>query len=334
MYTMSSPLRSAALCAGAFAIAGCASGASFSPTPSSPAEAGAVSASAFGLGGLGGDLRGPVLIAFSGDTHTLQYWPINPKGGSNPKALSGPSGVGQPGGLAANGQRIAITNGNEVVVYDLRSKMQTAMSDPNGYPVDIAIGKSGALYVANILGTTSNVTVFNPGSPPQELSCKLLNGPAGIAVDNENDIFVNQNGTPSGVVEIPNGPRGPDPQHCKVLNLKAETGYAAGVAVDPKTDDLIVLDDPDLCAGGVEGRMTIYPRPYRKLTGRSHVVGQNCSGGIRLDATSTIVFVGDQSVSGGYGFILQHTYPGGRPLGTYSGGSPGGFTTVPNTLPN
>jgi hypothetical protein len=88
-----------------------------------------------------------------------------------------------------------------------------------------------------------NVTVFTDGSPPRELLCRYLQTAIAIAVDNEGDVFVNQNGAFVGVVEI-NGPNRPDPNRCTKLDLKPETGYAAGLALDPKTDDLIVLDNP------------------------------------------------------------------------------------------
>lgn len=82
--------------------------------------------------------------------------------------------------------------------------------------------------------------MFPAGSPaPKQLVCKYLNIGEAIAVDNEGDIFVNgyfTNGV-AGVVEIPNGPSGPQPQNCTRLRLLLEPGYVAGVAIDPKTDD-------------------------------------------------------------------------------------------------
>ena len=185
------------------------------------------------------------------------------------------------------------------------------------------------------MGSSSSITWYAPPSyRPHQLGCALLQDPTAIAIDNEGDIFTSQNGDNyTGVIEFPNPRRGGS-QSCSELPLKPETGYEAGLAIDPKTDDLIVLDDPDECAGGVEGRMTIYAKPYRRQTGVSHDLGANCAGTLRLDATSTIAFVGDSTVSGGRGYILQRTYPDGKALGTYSGGSPAGFTTIPNTLPN
>jgi hypothetical protein len=87
------------------------------------------------------------------------------------------------------------------------------------------------------------------------------------------------------------------------------------------------------CAGGIGGTMTIYAKPYRRATGISHVIGGGCPNNLRLDATSTILFVTD-AFEGGNAFVGQRTYPDGKNLGSYNGGAPGGVTTIPNTLPN
>lgn len=162
---------------------------------------------------------------------------------------------------------------------------------------------------------------------------RAASNPFAIAVNNEGNIYVNQNGAFTGVVEIPN-PLGASPVSCSELTLKKEPGYAGGIAVDSKTDDLVVLDDPDFCAGGIEGRITIYPQPYDKSTGVSHNLEAHCAGAIRLDATSKVIFAGDETVSGAQPYILQRSFPDGKDMGTYSGGNPGGFTTIPNALPN
>jgi hypothetical protein len=129
-----------------------------------------------------------------------------------------------------------------------------------------------------------------------------------IAVNNEGDVFVNGYGSGSfvGVIEYP-------------------------------ADDLIVVDNPDFCAGGYEGIMLIYPRPYRA----SNFTGQNlnaeyCAGKFRLDARSKHIYFGDATFSG-FPFIDSRTYPDAQGGGPYSGGYSlylGGFTTIPNTLPN
>jgi hypothetical protein len=222
------------------------------------------------------------------------------------------------------------------------TKKQSTMPDPYGTPIDIAIGKDGSLYVLNIAKPDGNVAWYPGGSSqPKELTCPYTYLPEATAVDNEGDIFVQGygHGRFTGVVEIPNGPSGPQSGQCMKLPVRSEDGtYTGGVAIDPKTDDLITTDDPSLCAGGTEGRMTIYRKPYSRRSARVKILGGNCTGGLRLNADSTMVFYGDETVSGVSTCIDASTYPEGRRIGVYSdqsfSGGPGAFTTIPNTLPN
>ena len=276
-----------------------------------------------------------LLIGFDLSNGTLVAWPMQRGGGRNPQPISGPLGL-VGGILAANGNVIAIASDRPplVTLYDVVTKNRTTLKDPNGTPIDIAIGKDGSIYALNFAKTT-NVTVYPAGSPnPLKLGCGKMSTGEEIAVDNEGDVFVNGYRTSDiGVVEFLNGPNGLQDQNCTRLDLNPEV-VPAGLAIDPKTDDLITLDNPDECAGGIEGLMTIYPKPYQKATGFSKHVGVNCSGGLRLSADSSIVFVGDEDVSGTFFWILQRSFPDGKNLGVYHGGNTDGMTTLPNTLPN
>jgi hypothetical protein len=80
--------------------------------------------------------------------------------------------------------------------------------------------------------------------------------------------------------------------------------------------------------------MVVYSKPYSEETGRTHDLNANCSGGIKLSADSSKVFIGDQDVSGSFTFVDQRSFPDGRDEGSYTDGQAGGFTTIPNTLPN
>jgi hypothetical protein len=336
MWSLSSRLTM--LCAGAALVAGCTASAATSPIVRRPVESAHSVYSPSVLNALNDALRSPALIAVDYRTGALEYWPIRPTGGEHPRTLTRPLGLSGLPNMVANGHVVAITNANppEVIVYDLKTKSESILPDPHGVPIDIAMDKNATLYVVNLTKSSSNVTVYPAGSTPSVLACQYMTDGVAIAVDNEGDIFVNGYGPANftGVVEIPNGPNGPQPQNCTKLALKPELGYVAGLAIDPKTDDLIVLDNPSFCAGGSEGRMTIYPKPYQRSTGHARVIGSNCSGWLRLNATSTVVFVEDQSIGGATTFILQRTYPDGRHLGTFTRGNPVGFTTIPNTLPN
>jgi hypothetical protein len=240
------------------------------------------------------------------------------------------------GPMATNGSRVVIANQNatNLVVYDLAKHQGTILADPDGYPIDVAIDKAGGIYATSVSGFGTYSVLWYPHNSlfPQSFNCRFLNGgPVYIAIDNEGDIFLNDNGTNArAVVEIPRGPRGPDPAHCGVLNLKPET-RAGGIAVDPKTDDLVVLDAGDCASSG--GTMTVYPKPYKPTTGVSHAIGGACPMLPRLDAASTIMLFVDQ-FEGFSPYVGQRSYPDGKKLGSYFGGNPAGITTIPNTLPN
>lgn len=282
-------------------------------------------------------LKTPALIGIDSQTGGLEYWPILPGGGARPTKIPSSIRFTGAGAMAGNGDTLAIAEERgAIVLYDIASGHHASLADPYGLPLDIAIDKNAALYVMND-AKPPNVAIYPAGSSqPTSIGCAPLALGAGIAVDNERDIFIigfpQQSGY--GVYEIPRGPNGWQPQDCKRLPLKRDNGTVSGFAIDPKTDDLVVLDNPSQCAGGLEGRMTIYPKPYNGNTGHSVTLGGNCPGGLFLNASSSIVFTSDSDVSGSYSFVRQFRYPSGEQLGAYNGGSPSALTTVPNTLPN
>src|ERR1700730_9904845 len=264
MHTISSYFRLFTLSLGAALIVACSSTPAAGPAQGSIAGA-PTSFVTSGLNVLGDAQLGPALIAVNPNSGALESWPIKPGGGSHPQTVTGPLGLHSSNSMAGNGHVVAVTDNYppQVVIYNFDTQRSRTLADPFGTPVDIAIDRNANLYVINISNPTSNVAMYAKGSSnPTKLDCRHLGTGEAIAVDNEGDIFVNgyvRSGF-GGVVEIPNGPTGPQPQNCSILNLKGEAGYGAGIAVDPKTDDLVVLDDPSLCAGGAEGRMTIYPK--------------------------------------------------------------------------
>jgi hypothetical protein len=280
--------------------------------------------------------KAPELITFDYEANALEYFPIQHNGSQTLKPLSGSLGISQVYAMAAEGNLIVIANYSpaEIVTYNVQTKTETTMSDPYGGPFDVAVDKHGNIYAMS----STTVAVYKAGSSqPTEMTCSSINLGEAIAVDNEGDVFVNGYGPGGfmGVVEYPAGS-----QSCTKLHLRAERGYIAGVGVDPKTDDLIVVDDPDYCAGGIEGRMIIYPKPYQARRSVRRILNATyCSGIFRLDASSTHIFYSDESVSAGVPIIDQARYPSGKSegqywLGYFSSDSFSGFTTIPNKLPN
>lgn len=277
----------------------------------------------------------PLLVAAGGERLGLQAWAVGPLARATPFELPGSRGLLGYGGMASDGARVVIGNGTTLAVYDLRARRLTFVPDRFGHPLDVAFGRDGTLYVANLRADSANVAVYPRNAAPRQVGCAALVAPDHLAVDDEGDIFVTQNGARPGVVEIPAGPNGPDGARCTALALDpGVAGYAAGVAIDPKTDDLLVLDNPSRCAGGLEGRVTVYRRPYGRARGRSLVLGRNCASGLKLSAGSTLLYLGDEGTAGPPEIILQYGYPSGRYLGAYGGGEPGAFVPLPAPLPN
>jgi hypothetical protein len=280
-------------------------------------------------------IQEPALVSLNRSTNRLEFWPISPAGGNDPQPISARLPIPGEDAIAADGEIVAIAYANGVFEYNVATKASTSIPDPLGTPLDISIGRDKELYVAND-APTPNVAVYAPGATqPREVTCGSLTFIEGVNVDNEGDLLIDGFSTHvSGIYEILNSPTGLQTADCTRLPLKGDNGTISGVAVDPKTDDLLVLDNPDFCAGGLEGRLTIYPKPYDKATSRSVILGGNCTGGLILNKTSHVVFYGDTDVSGSYTFIRQATYPDGKRLGTYWRGVSGPITTIPNELPN
>ena len=309
------------------AIAGCDVAGSAPGTPSSATSA-ALAARR---------LKTPAVIAIDHDSERLLYWPMRKRGSSSPTYLSGRLHI-RAMGMVADGHVVTIASDDppELLSYNVHTRATSAIADPYGHPRDVAIGKDGTLYA---LGA-SDVAVFPPHSSSYDLSCRYILESTAMAVDNEGDVFVNGLGqkNPARVVEYPAGS-----SRCTKLALKRrERGEGVGIGVDPKTDDLIV-EDGGGCAGGDEGRITVYQRPYGPKVVARNWLHASCPGGFRLDANSSHLLVTD-SYSGlrthggvhacGLLWVDQRLYPTGRGRSLYTGGCASAVTTIPNTLPN
>lgn len=285
-------------------------------------------------------LKLPALISIDLDTGALVYWPTRNGPTQNPITFTKSLGITQAYAMAASGRLVAISSYKppEIVLYDTRAKkVLDTLSDTYGGPLDVALDKYANVYAMNV----ASVEAFKFGTQggTYELHCPYITDAVAIAVDKEGGVYVNGYGPSSfmGVIEYPPG-SGSGPESCIKLNLEPELGYVGGLAIDPKTDDLLVVDNPGECAGGVEGRLTIYPRPYRSKRFRQvDLNAQYCGGAIRLDKGSKHLYLADATVSDGWPLIDVRTYPAGSGDGYYStgyGDVTGGFTTIPNTLPN
>ncbi len=283
-------------------------------------------------------IRTPALLVVT-PNGILKYYPIKANGGRQPIEVAKIPHVQLAASMAAHGRTLAIADQGKqsVVLYDLNTQATQVLPDPYGVPVDVAVGRNGDAYLLNQVGSLSSTVVRYPAHSrrPALLACDALVRGAAIALDDEGDVFVNGYDLRSpGVFEFPTGPNGPQSGQCTRLALQPESGYAAGIAVDPKTGDLVVVSDPGSCSGGLEGLMTIYPRPYAKRTARSAYLNGRCIGFVRLNAASNLIFALDRTSSFAHAYVIQRAYPLGSGDASYRHKYVGGFVTLPNALPN
>ena len=336
--TMLTRLLLGAAVAGASILAGCAlngTGSNFA-APSVPRLAGSpgVAASAHRI------LTTPALIALDDETGRLEYWPLHRGGSANAHWLSHSLGIEYSPAMVANGDQLYIASSQPpgITTYNVDTKATGSLAIPYGTPLDLAIDKTGTLYAL----TRSGVTVYPAGSgKAYQLTCSGMEYGYAVAVDNESDVFVNGFSPNSSavVIEYPVGSTG-----CTQLPLRPEVGYPTGIGVDPNNDNLVVVDNV-YCAGGREGRMTVYRRPYGSKIEHVRNLNANCPGQFRFDSTATAILFGDtfpelrtarwnKRICHAYSCIDKRTFPDVRRDRTYTSGYPGGFTTIPNNLPN
>lgn len=300
--------------------------------PSAPGVPGSNAAS----NGTSAKLKMPIVVAVDATNERLVYWPMNAGGSSASAYLSGRLRL-HATAMVANGNVVTIASDRppELLSYDVTTHAKRIITDPYGAPLDVAIGKTGTLYALN----EKSVAVIPARSSPYELSCRYIHIGFAIAVDDEGDVFVNGYGRRNGggVVEYAAGS-----STCAKLPLEKEAADPVGLGVDPKTDDLIV-EDWTGCAGGSEGRITVYARPYGPKPIARRFLHASCPGGFRLDATSANMLVldgfsgarADREVRAcGLRWIDQRSYPGARGRSMYTNGCASAVTTIPNTLPN
>ena len=283
-------------------------------------------------------LKTPVLLAVDRYTSGLLAWPIAPGGGKHPMPIAHFPDLSQAVQMAANGYTVAAAIGkpDAILLYDVQSGHERTMHDPFGAPVALTIDRSSNLFAMNVSDTETNVTMYPRGSwPARQLLCKSLAWPQAVAADNEGDLFaVGYNNSSPAMIEFPNGRGGVQSGRCSQIDVKGLPyyDYIQNLQVDPKTDDLILFDDPGVCAGLQEGRMAIFPRPYHYMT-RSVTLGGLCPSGMWFDGPSQSVFYIDTPLNGGQ-VVRQVSYPDGRHIGSYSGTFPQAVTSIPNSLPN
>ena len=283
------------------------------------------------------------LVAYDNDAGDIEEWNVTASGGTTPWVAATPSFTSNVVAMAGAGD---VGSGEEVLLagaapqsqtflYDLStgSDVDNTMPEPWGAPLDVVsiIGQSASTLYAD--GSYQTMP-FDRNQGIHKTACTgILSTANAITADTEGDVFIQGTGPGGfeGVVEVSQAT-----QNCSALSLKPQKGTAAGITIDPATNDLIVGDNPRSCAGNMDGRLIVYPPPYRASTGTIHKLsGVGCAGLFRIDSGTT-----------GTTYIFMLDSDGGTPQidqleccdmtleGTYSGGDPSATTTLPNRLPN
>lgn len=266
---------------------------------------------------------GQMLIALDRDSGRLEYWPLG-AGGSQAQWLSRSLHISDPTGMVANGDIVYIASYSPpaIVSYDVNTKKTKTLSDPYGAPLDIAIDRSADLYALH----AGNVTVFPSRAQAYELTCPYVTASTAIAVDDEANVFVSGTGPGSfsGVVEYATGS-----STCAKLAIKTKASVT-GLGVNPRNDALIVVNNVD-CDGGLGGRVMVYRRPFGSKVLQRGNLHARCPGSFRLDATARYILFPDGRPEWN---VSQREFPGISYPRKYTSGTPSGFTTIPNNLPN
>ena len=222
-------------------------------------------------------------------------------------------GVDGPGGLAVDNGDLYIANSGASNVLQLHLGSVTRTLDDSGEaPSDVTVSH-GTVYVANIFTFPSleagSISVYEHGSitPTATLSSPSFFQVIGVKVDGGGDVFVNNNRkffSRGQVIEFKAGSsRG------KVLKNIA-VKIAGGLAIDPTTQDLLVVDQ------GAKA-VAVYARPY---TGSAKATYPFPNGGssvdVTLDTNASHLYFANV-----FGTIDVTSYPAGKFLGSYTAGN-------------
>jgi hypothetical protein len=230
-------------------------------------------------------------------------------------------GVVNPGGLAADSGNLYIANSGASNILQLRfGNVFRTLDDPGEAPSDVTVS-NGTVYVANIFTSTigpGSVSIYANGSltPTSTLTSPSFFQVIGIKVDPAGDIFVNNNRkffARGQVLEFKAGS-----STGRVLkNIPVK--IAGGLAIDPTTQDLLVVDQG-------ASAVSVYAPPY---TGSAKATYPVPNGGSAVDVTL------DHNASHLYfanffGSVDVLSYPAGKFLGSYTAGSqPTGIALAP-----
>ena len=247
-----------------------------------------------------------------------------PSGNINPFFF----GVSNPSGLMFFKKDLYVANtaASNILAIDTFAQVTKTLDDPGEFPASIAATRDGTIYVGNIFDAAfaaGNVAIYAKGSttPTSTLTSPSFFQIEGTAVNSAGDVFVNNDTgffTGGQVIEFPGGAG--SGTILKNIHVK----IAAGLKIDPKTQDLLVVDQGTNVVKVYAARYTGHAKAsYPVPNGGSSV-------DIALDATSSnLYFANDTKRT-----IDVLSYPAGTFLGSYGGGvEPIGVAVKPSRLP-
>ncbi|HEY1656287.1 MAG TPA: hypothetical protein VGF86_14370 [Candidatus Tumulicola sp.] len=188
-----------------------------------------------------------MIYSSSPGNNSVDYY-LKGTGPHNPVAGSLAGNLSTPQGIGVDQQRnvyVANAEGQNVLVYANGSTSPTGtLEDPDKFPIDVAVGSDGTVYVANGSGPmfgSGNVVVYPRGAsePTQTLNNKHFLHVAGVALDKGGNLFVSYNAAlgsgAGGVVEFK------APAFTHTVNMRITLENAAGVGFD-RAGHLLVID--------------------------------------------------------------------------------------------
>lgn len=215
--------------------------------------------------------------------------------------------VSEPQGLAdANGSLlIANTDASNILEVDAVGKLTRTFRDPREFPVNLATAKD-KLYVANIFTRSfgpGDVVFYDGGAdrPSGSLKNSTFYQVIGIAVDRAGDVFVNNNTQDFAggeVVEYAGGTGKGSILTNIIVNV------AGGLAIDPKSQDLLVVDQSS-------ATVSVYAPPYTGSAVRQYSFPAVIE--VALDATGSNLYCSNPN-----GYIDVYQYPSGSFEGSYA----------------
>ena len=166
-------------------------------------------------------------------------------------------GLLSPQGMTVDAKHrlwVANTNAFTVVAFNRGSTTPLiTLNDPNFYPLEVAVDKSGTVYAANAESTTGppgNVTVWAKGStnPTATLTYPDFLIVLGVGVDAGNNVYVSYIPTsgPPSIVEFPSG---------------SQTGQPVAVQ-DASEGEMAFDSSADLVMEALQNSLGVWAPPY------------------------------------------------------------------------